>query len=293
ADVLVTAGCNQAFCLTVSALCDPGDEVVLVVPFYFNHDMWLRLQGFVPRYVDQATAAAIEPVLGPNTRAVVVVSPANPTGHTTSPVDIEAIFDLCASRGVVLMLDETYRSFRPTDEAPHTLHQRPDWRDHLVTLHSFSKEFAIPGYRAGAVVAGPALTTEAMKLLDCVAICAPRIGQEAAWAGLTMADEWRRQQTARVRERQALFEAVMAERPGGFTLQQAGAYFGWVSAPDGAGNTAQVVEQLIVEHDVLTIPGTAFTPTDQRMVRMSFANLAESQIAELGQRLAGFTPLAG
>lgn len=289
-DVLITAGCNQAFCLTVSALCDPGDEVVLVTPFYFNHDMWLRLQGFVPKYAQTATSGAIAPLIGPKTRAVVVVSPANPTGITTSPEEIGKIYELCRSADTLLMLDETYRSFRATDAAPHLLHELPDWRDHMVSLHSFSKEFAIPGYRVGAIVGGSELTTEIMKLLDCVAICAPRIGQEAAWAGLTMANEWRREQAERTRRRQARFEAVMAGAPGGFDLVSSGAYFGWSRISPEARSTRSVVESLIVDHDVLTIPGTAFTETDELMLRMSFANLDDEQIDDLGDRLARFSP---
>ena len=64
-----------------------------------------------------------------------------------------------------------------------------------------------------------------------------------------------------------------------------GAYFGWVRAP-GSEPTVDIVRRLVVEHDVLTIPGTAFTPTDERMIRFSFANLASDEIAELGRRLA-------
>ncbi len=80
----------------------------------------------------------------------------------------------------------------------------------------------------------------------------------------------------------------MAGSPGGFALESAGAYFGWVRAPEGGGSTARVVERLIVDHDILTIPGTAFTREDERMIRMSFANPDEPQIDDLGTRLAGF-----
>ncbi|MCP3936313.1 MAG: aminotransferase [Actinomycetia bacterium] len=288
--ILITAGCNQAFALTVSALCSEGDEVIIVEPFYFNHDMWLRLQGFVPIYAPNATAEAIAPFITGRTRAVVVVSPGNPTGETIAAAELSAIYALCDFHDLTFILDETYRSFRGVDDAPHTLHKREGWGDRLVSLHSFSKEFAIPGYRVGAAVAGLPLLAEVMKLLDCVTICAPRIGQEAAWAGLTMATEWRSEQARRVRSRQAAFEAVMAGSPGGFTLETAGAYFGWVRAPDNSGPTAVVVERLIVDHDVLTIPGTAFTREDRDMIRMSFANLDEAQIDDLGARLATFSP---
>lgn len=136
-----------------------------------------------------------------------------------------------ARDGIALVLDETYRSFRATDEPAHRIFADPGWAETVVSLHSFSKEFAIPGYRVGAVVASGALIREAMKLLDCVAVCAPRIGQEAAWAGLTMATGWRRERIREAREKQRVFADAMGDRPGGFELVSCGAYFGWIRHP--------------------------------------------------------------
>ena len=285
-DVQITAGCNQAFCLTASALASSGDEVVLQEPFYFNYDMWLRLDGIVPVAVaGEFSIEALSHAITDRTRFLVIVSPGNPTGVTLTADQIHEAADLAQAHGIMLLLDETYRSFRPTTEASHTLYSRPNWRDHVVTLHSFSKDLALPGYRVGAVVGHPDLLAEVMKLLDCVAICAPRIGQEAAIAGLLHAGSWRRDQRLMVASRQAKFEAVMAGQPGGFALVSVGAYFGWVKAPAHLGGSQAAVRWLITEQDVLAIPGTAFTSTDQSMVRFSFANLGPDLLDELPTRL--------
>lgn len=288
--IMITAGCNQAFTLVSSALCQAGDRVVLPVPFYFNHDMWLRLDGIgvdhletAPTYVPDP--AAIDAMITAQTRAVVVVTPGNPTGAVIPPEVIAEIAARARARNVVVILDETYRCFRGTDRAPHDLFQQPRWDDHVVSLHSFSKEFAIPGYRVGAAVGHPDLLAEALKLLDCVAICAPRIGQVAATAGLKSALDWRSEQTQRIAHRQRRFEKVMADMPGGFEVVSSGAYFGWV-AHHRDEPTSVVVEKLLRDHAILAIPGDAFTPTDQGMVRMSFANLTEDEIDELALRLA-------
>ena len=290
ADTLITAGCNQAFCTVVSALAGPGDNVVLALPFYFNHDMWLRVEGIEPRYIQgdeqlHPSAADAAELIDDRTRAIVLVTPGNPSGVTYPPALIDAFADLAIERGVALLVDETYRSFRPTTDPAHRLFDRADWRDHVVSLHSFSKDLAIPGYRVGGIIAGEAARVEALKVLDCIAISAPVIGQVASATGLTEAADWRAEQADRTRDLQARFEAVMASRPGGFELVTAGAYFGWVRAP-GTGSTDDVVRRLVVEHDVLTIPGTAFTPTDEHMIRFSFANLVPGEITELGHRLA-------
>lgn len=288
--VQITAGCNQAFCLVVSALAAPGDEIILSLPYYFNHDMWLRLEGLVPVYLEPGpalvpTVEAAAAAITARTRAIALATPGNPSGVTIDPGTIGQLAALAAERGIALILDETYRSFRGTTEPAHTLFADPAWPDTVVSLHSFSKDLAIPGYRVGAVVASPALNWEVMKLLDCVAICAPRIGQEAAWVGLRRAREWRRNQARQIADKQRLFETVMADQPGGFTLQSCGAYFGWVRHPFPDRPTGHVVRDLVVKHGTLVIPGTAFLPDDRRMLRFSFANLTAAAIRELPDRL--------
>ncbi len=289
-NVQITAGCNQAFCATVSALAQVDDEIIVPVPYYFNHDMWLKLEGIVPRYLrtDDRQLPSVEEaarLITDRTRAIVLVSPGNPTGAIVPRSTIEAFSDLAESAGIVLILDETYRNFRGTDEPSHQLYARPNWPETLVTLHSFSKDLAIPGYRVGAIVGGPDLLAEALKILDCVAICAPRIGQEAALTGLLRAGDWRRAQAARIGTRLESFRSAMADEPGGFQLASSGAFFGWVHHPFEGQSADEVVERLILRHDILAIPGTAFTTTDEGWLRFSFANLDPEDFHLLAMRL--------
>ena len=154
-----------------------------------------------------------------------------------------------------------------------------------MSLHSFAKDLAIPGYRVGAVVASPELNREVMKLLDCVAICAPRIGQEAAWAGLTAAQEWRAARAREVADRLRWFAAAMADRPGGFELVSAGGFFGWIRHPFASCPTDDVVRDLAVTYDTLVIPGTAFLPDDRRMLRVSVSNVDRDALTDFAARL--------
>jgi aspartate/methionine/tyrosine aminotransferase len=135
------------------------------------------------------------------------------------------------------------------------------------------------------VVGGEHLVGESLKLLDCIAISAPGPGQVAAAAGLRDRSGWRADQQRRLAGLQERFEAVMADRPGGFELVTAGAFFGWVRHPHD-GPTGDVVRRLLLDHDVLTIPGSAFTAVDEGMVRLSFANLTPELLDELPRRLA-------
>jgi aspartate/methionine/tyrosine aminotransferase len=299
--VFITAGCNQAFCLVASALAAAGEEIILALPYYFNHDMWLRLEGIVPVYLEPGPDLKPDldqagKLITSRTRAIVLVSPGNPSGVTLSPDEIAGFASLANRHGIALILDETYRSFRGTGEPAHRLFADPGWPETVVSLHSFSKDLAIPGYRVGAIVASPALNREVGKLADCVAICAPRIGQEAAWAGLTQARPWREERAAEVAGKRARLEAVMADRPGGFELLSSGGFFGWIRHPFAGRHTTGIVRDLVTGYGTLVIPGTAFLPDDRATFRVSFGNLDHAGLADFAGRLsaAGRSPrLAG
>jgi aspartate/methionine/tyrosine aminotransferase len=288
--MVVTAGCNQAFCLVAQALTEPGDEVIEALPYYFNYDMWLRMNGVVPRYLEPGpglvpSPAAAERLITARTRAIVLVSPGNPSGVTIPPSVLAGFAETAARHNVALIVDETYRSFRDTEEPAHNLFAAPDWGRTVVSLHSFSKELAIPGYRVGAVLASAELNREVMKLLDCVAICAPRIGQEAAWAGLTSARRWRRARAAEVARQRHRLETAMLGRPGGFEIVSSGGFFAWMRHPFPGRATDEVTRGLITRYDTLVLPGTAFLREDRRMFRVSVGNLDPAAVADLTERL--------
>ncbi|MEQ3554141.1 aminotransferase [Pseudonocardia nematodicida] len=290
-DVLVTAGCNQAFSLVASALAGPGDEVITPLPYYFNHVMWLEMHGIAPVHLEPDAqlvprAADAERLITERTRAIVLITPGNPGGLAIPPAEITAFAELARRHDVALIVDETYRSFRDDPATPpHALFTDPAWRDTVVSLHSFSKDLAIPGYRVGAVVASPALGREVLKLMDCVAICAPRVGQEAALAGLTLTGAWRAERVTEIAQRRAAVGAALADSPGGFELVSLGGFFAWVRHPHTDRPTTDVVRDLLLQHDTLVIPGTAFLPDDRRMLRISVGPVDEAAAATLAARL--------
>ncbi|WP_226362230.1 aminotransferase [Pseudonocardia sp. ICBG1142] len=295
ANIVVTAGCNQAFCLVMSALAAPGDEVIMVLPYYFNHVMWLTMAGIRPVFLEPGSdlipsVHATEHLITSRTRAIVLVTPGNPTGVTVPPDRLAAFADLADRHGIALVLDETYRSFRETTAPPHDLFSGPDRLRTVISLHSFSKDLAIPGYRVGAVVGSTDLIHELTELIDCVAVCAPRIGQLAALTGLREAGAWRRERAAEIATQRRLFAAVLADRPGGFQIVSLGAFFGWVRHPFTGRSTAEVVRDLILRLDILVVPGTAFLPEDRAMLRVSVGNADPDELTELAARLA---PAAG
>jgi aspartate/methionine/tyrosine aminotransferase len=292
ADVAITAGCNQAFCAALMALARGGDNVVLPVPYYFNHQMWLGMLGVEARYIaaiggDHAVprvadaAAAIDD----RTRAIVLCSPNNPTGAIYPPEVIRGFYDLAKARGIALVVDETYKDFRPDAAPPHALFADADWRSTFIQLYSFSKIFAMTGYRAGSIIAGRAVLAEIEKVLDCMAICAPHISQRAAGFGLAHLDDWKNGKKAMMLERTQAIRAAFA-RPGlAYRLVSSGAYFAYVEHPFTEETAKQVAQRLAGEHDLLCLPGSMFGPGQDRYLRIAFANAGAELMPQAVDRL--------
>ncbi|QPM89838.1 aminotransferase [Pseudooceanicola algae] len=292
--VAITAGCNQAFCATLAALTGEGDEVILPTPWYFNHKMWLDMTGvravalpceadFLP---DPERAATL---ITDRTRAIVLVTPNNPTGREYPPELIAAFRDLCRDRGLRLIVDETYKDFHSATGAPHDLFTDPDWDDTLVQLYSFSKAYRLTGHRTGAIVTSPALLAEIEKFQDTVAICAPQLGQIAALWGMENLGEWLAGERVEILTRRAAMEAE-ADRlaQAGWQLHSVGAYFAYLSQGMGV-SSAELAPDLVRRAGVLMLPGTMFMPVSdasgQGQMRVAFANLDSAGIAGLVDRL--------
>ncbi len=289
--VMVTAGCNQAFCLAIGALCEPGDEVVIPTPLYFNHAMWLDASGVRAITVPSSPSNgmlpdldAIERAISKHTRAIVFVTPNNPCGVVYSPELIEAAFLMAQRHNVALILDETYREFRSSTAPPHRLFERSDWTATLVQLLSFSKTLSLAGYRVGALVASPHVLREAAKLADCQTISAPGVGQEAVTFGLTHLGEWVERQRCEMQARIGAFLEA-ARCLDGYNIISTGAFFSWVQHPFVNDSSVVVAQRLADNHNVLTIPGSCFGPHEDRFLRLAFGNITTSDMPMLVERL--------
>lgn len=287
----ITAGCNQAFCLTAAALAGGGDEVILPVPFYFNYQMWLEMLGIGVAPLPVGSRDALpdpddaERLITTRTRAIVLISPNNPTGATYPSELIEAFYRLAQRRGIALILDETYKDFRAESGPAHRLFEDPDWPGTLVQLYSFSKAYSLTGYRVGALVAGAPIMEAVSKAMDCVAICAPNIGQEAALFGLQHLASWREEKRGMMLERlQALREAFRSNALR-YGLISSGAFFAWVRHPFTGKNATQVARRLADRHNLLCLPGSFFGPGQEGALRLAFANLPAASMSEVARRL--------
>jgi len=288
----ITAGCNQAFCVAIDALAGPGDEVILPTPYYFNHHMWLEMRGIRTRLLPlpESTGGLPEPgaacaAIGPRTRAIVLVTPNNPTGAEYPPELLEEFYELARDAGAALVIDETYKDFRSREGPPHRLFQRRDWRDTLVHLYSFSKAYSLTGYRVGALVAGPRLLAEVEKILDCLVICPTHLSQRAALFALGHLEPWRREKALLMQGRVQALRRAFGDNRLRYALAGSGAYFAYVRHPFPEASAQAVARRLADEANILCLPGSMFGPGQERYLRFAFANLDAERIPGLVARL--------
>jgi aspartate/methionine/tyrosine aminotransferase len=277
--VAITAGCNLAFAMAMKVIAAPGDEILIPVPWYFNHEMALRMAGVrampMPGLVPDLAAA--EGLISPRTRAILLVSPNNPTGEIYSAPLLRDIADLCRKHGLWLVLDETYRDF--LDAAPHGLFESHP--DVLVHLYSFSKAYCLPGHRLGAVIAEETFQEQLAKALDALQICPARPAQAAlAWA-IPSLRGWRQQNRRIMAERAEACQTALARH----RIEALGAYFAWLRLPDDAPHAVLAAEHLAAERGLLVLPGPFFGPGQERYLRLAFANAEAARLAELPERL--------
>jgi aspartate/methionine/tyrosine aminotransferase len=297
AQTAITSGCNQAFAAAIATLCAEDDEVIVPVPWYFNHKMWLDIAGAkaVPLMCegdmmpDPWDAARL---ITPRTRAIVLVTPNNPTGVEYPDDLITAFYDICAARGIALIVDETYRDFHASSDIPHSLFKRDGWEDTLIHLYSFSKAYRLTGHRVGALIASPARLAEVEKFLDTVAICPNQIGQHAALWGMNNLDQWLASERAEILARRAAITQHMPQlADAGWQLLGLGGYFAYMRHPF-AHSSAELAPLLVQQAGVLCLPGTMFYPENHPKggpeLRIAFANLDADGIATLFARLSAF-----
>jgi aspartate/methionine/tyrosine aminotransferase len=287
----VTAGSNMAFVNAILAIADEGDEIILPKPFYFNHEMAVTMLGARPRTVEPGpdmlpTLAAIEAAITARTRAVVTVSPNNPSGVVYPPQLLAAINRLCREREIYHISDETYEYFLYDGAAHFSPGSLPGGEDCTFSLYSLSKAYGFASWRIGYMTLPPQCLAAITKIQDTNLICAPAISQFAALRALEAGRAYcagRLPSLARVRGR--LLAALTALEPFVRVVPAQGAFYVLIElALDQS--PLDVVERLIREHRVAVIPGSAFGLEGRCSLRIAYGALREETAQEAIDRLA-------
>ncbi|MFM8332045.1 MAG: aminotransferase class I/II-fold pyridoxal phosphate-dependent enzyme [Candidatus Methylumidiphilus sp.] len=179
--LVVMAGANMGFLNALLAIADPGDEVILPLPYYFNQEMAIRMLNCVPVLVPtdahfQLDIAAIRAAISPRTRAIVTISPNNPSGAVYGEADLRAVNDICKQAGIYHICDEAYENFTYGLARHFSAGSIPDAQAHTISLYSLSKAYGFASWRIGYMVLPEALYPAVLKAQDTNLICAALAG---------------------------------------------------------------------------------------------------------------------
>lgn len=294
-DLWVTAGSNMAFQLVVRAICDPGDAVIVPLPWYFNHAMAIQLAGAEP--VGVAAGLVPDPdvlakAITPRTRAIVTVSPGNPSGVVMPRATLSAIGALCARHGLFHLSDEAYALFRHGSEPHWSPGSAGGSGAHTVTFQTFSKAYGMAGWRLGYAAVPRQLSPALGKLQDTVLIAPSRVVQRAGVAALASGPAWCQARTASLAPALELLREL-PEQLQGLGLEARwlapldGAFYGLLEVASPVAGEA-LVRRLLLEFGVATLPGESFglpTQPGRAVLRLSYGMLRGEALRQALQRL--------
>jgi aspartate/methionine/tyrosine aminotransferase len=287
----------MAFQHAVLAITTPGDEVILPVPFYFNHEMAIQIAGCTPvrvatdaRY--QLDVGAIAAAITPRTRAIVTVSPNNPNGAVYPEASLRAINRLCGEHGLYHISDEVYEYFTYGS----TRHVSPGAFEgahaYTISMFSLSKAYGFAGWRIGYMAYPEALEPAIAKVQDTILVCPPVISQAAAVAAMEVGPAYCRRHLPALAEIRDIVGAELRALEPLCTVPPAdGAFYCFIRVNADA-DPMTIAERLIREHRVAVIPGTAFGINQGCYFRVAYGALQKETVAEgIGRLVNGLKAL--
>ena len=291
-EVTITCGVSEGVTAAVLALTEPGDEVLVLEPWYENYVPACALAGAVPRFVPLTEPGfgldveRLERAVTSRTRLILVNPPGHPSGRVFSRAELEAVSRICQRRGLIAVTDEIYEHMWYDGRRHVSLGSLPGMEDRTVTLSGLGKTYAVTGWRVGWAVAAPKLTALVRKVHDYLTICAPTPFQQAGVAALALpASYYEGLRETYAARRRILLDAL--ERAGLAFAPPEGAYYVMVdAAPLGWKDDWKFVDFLARTVGVVAVPGSSFYRRGGRTrARLNFAK-KEATLREAARRLA-------
>ena len=276
----LTCGASQAFVSSLMAVADPGDRVVVLEPYYFDHVFAIQFSNLeldsIPMNEDTRWSIPWKKLEEriPGAKVMVLVNPGNPTGASLSESEIRRIVKLTGENQCTLIIDETYERFNFTGSRHHPWMETA--LEHVLTLGSFSKSFSLSGWRLGYLFGARHILEQALKVQDSVVICPSTPGQILLEQCLDL-DGWVEDRANEVEYRLNLCREAMEQAEGLDWREAGGGFFTLAETPEGI-DTYALAEHLIDKYAIATIPGDAFGETGKQHLRFSFGCLADKEL---------------
>ncbi len=288
--IVVTAGSNMGFMNAILAITNPGDEIIIQTPYYFNHEMAIMMASCRPVLVAtnsnyQLQPQAIAQAITEKTRAVVTISPNNPTGVVYSEEALLEVNQICQDRGIYHISDEAYEYFTYNGVKHVSPGSFPESSEHTISLFSLSKAYGFASWRIGYMVIPEHLLDSVKKVQDTILICPPVISQYAALGALQVGLEYCKEHIGAIAVVRELMLNALKRLEGLCTIATADGAFYFFLKVNTKLNAFDLVEQLIKEHRVAVMPGTTFGMEDGCYLRVAYGALQKDTAAEGVERL--------
>ena len=261
-EITVGCGSTEAMIASMLALVDPGDEVVVIEPFYENYGPDTAIAGATPVFVQSGPGFAIDEdalgaAFGPKTRAIVLNTPNNPTGRVYSAGELRIIADLCIDHDAYAFVDEIYEHILYDGHRHLSLGSLPGMEDRTVTIGSFSKTYSVTGWRVGYALADRRLSDAIRKVHDFLTVGAPAPLQEACAAALELPNAYYADLAALYDRKRRILQDGLA-RAGLPCDTPEGAYYLFCDISGFDQDDLSFADLLIEEAGVAAVPGSSF-----------------------------------
>ncbi len=295
--IVVTAGSNMAFMNAILAITSPGDEIIIQTPYYFNHEMAIVMASCHPVLVPtddnyQLRPDAIAKAITDKTRAVVTISPNNPTGAVYSEAALREVNQLCCDRGIYHISDEAYEYFTYDGVKHISPGAFSGSSEHTLSLYSLSKAYGFASWRIGYMVIPQHLLSAVMKTQDTILICPPVISQYAALGALQAGVGYCQEKISAIATIRQLALNSLHRLEGLCTIAPTHGAFYFFLRINTQLNAFELVKRLIQEHQVAVMPGTTFGMNDGCYLRVAYGALqAETAVQGIERLVRGLQTL--
>jgi aspartate/methionine/tyrosine aminotransferase len=297
--IVVTAGGNMAFVNALLAIADPGDEIIINTPYYFNHEMAITMASCKVVLIStdeyyQLQPALIAEAVTERTRAVVTISPNNPTGAVYNEAALREVNTICREREIYHISDEAYEYFtygRAKHFSPASI---AGSKRHTISLFSLSKAYGFASWRIGYMVIPEHLFEAVNKIQDTVLICPPVISQFAAVGAMQEGRSYCLEKLKQLEEVRRLVIDELGKLGDYCKVPPADGAFYFLIKLDTEITPLKLVERLVREHKVAAIPGNAFGMEKGCYLRLAYGALQKETVAEgIGRFVHGIEDIIG
>ena len=278
-NVMISAGNMQGLNTLFHTMLDPGDEIILTDPCFASHIQQINLFGGKPVYwpLDEANGWRLDIDMLPRlitdkTQAIVLVSPSNPTGKIFTRQELTQVGQIAKQYGVLIIIDDPYSDFVYGNRDKYfNLASIEELKDYIVYMYSFSKSYAMSGWRLSYMVMPAELKREAIKVHDATMICAPRISQLAGIVALSKPSDHKQEFEDILSKRKDLICQRLDMIPHVFSYQKPeGAYYVFPSIEIEHAGSSEFAIDLLTNANVTVTPGSAFGPSGEHHVRLAY-----------------------